>query len=280
MAALGHTASCEGQPAVVIVGASTGIGRALAEEFARHGHRLIIIARSADALRQAAGQLAAKHQVEVHVLSLDITSDDAADRIVALAGRTGLYIDTLVLNAALWAEGPLDRMQRGRLRRVVDTNISAVGELAIALLPAMVARGRGNILVTGSLAGDAPGPFNAVYAASKAFLRSWTLSLRYEVRAYGINVSLLTPGTVDSAFTLQGPERASDRGRRFWSTTPEAVAWLAYRGLSCGQGVIVPGLLWRIIRLGTFVMPDRLLAHIRGRLSEHGAQGCVSGPGR
>lgn len=280
MAELGHTVSCEGQPAVVIVGASTGIGRALAEEFASHGHRLIVIARSADALRQAAGQLAAKHQVEVHVLPLDIASDDAPDQIAALARRAGLYIDTLVLNAALWAEGPLDRMQRGRLRRVVDTNISAVGELAIALLPAMVARGRGNILVTGSLAGDAPGPFNAVYAASKAFLRSWTLSLRYEVRASGINVSLLTPGTVDSAFTREGPERASDRGRRFFAASPEAVAWLAYRGLSCGQGVIVPGLLWRIIRLGTLVMPDRLLAHIRGRLSEHGAQGIVSGTGR
>lgn len=280
MAAPEYAASGKGQPAVVIVGASTGTGRALAEEFARHGHRLILIARSADALRQTASQLAAKHHVEVQDLALDIRSNDAPDRIVARAQRTGLYIDTLVLNAALWAEGPLGRMERGTLRRVVDTNISAVGELAIALLPAMVARGRGNILVTGSLAGDAPSPFNAVYAASKAFLRSWTLSLRYEVRAYGINVSLLTPGTVDSAFTLEGPERANGRGRRFWATTPEAVAWLAYRGLSCGQGVIVPGLLWRIIRLGTLVMPDRLLAHIRGRLSEHGAQGCVSGPGR
>lgn len=247
----------------VIAGASRGIGLALAIEFALHGHDLVMISRNRAGLEAAAARLRAAHGIDVWTLSLDVAAPDAGGLLVEFLDRNGLTVDMLVNNAAAWSDGVVASVAPGEAERLVQANIAAVAELTRAVLPLMLDRGRGRILVVGSLAGEVPAPGNAIYSATKAFLRVWTIALRDELRPRGVSVSLLLPGAVATSFTSATADIETAATRALLAATPDAVAWCGYRGAMTGQSVIVPGLLNRILYAGTWLLPRWLLVRLR-----------------
>lgn len=263
-----------GKPVVVITGASQGIGRGIAAEFATHGHDLLLIARSEQRLLAVCDGLRRQFGVAVHPLALDVTRSDAPQLILDAVSAAGLYVETLVLNAAVWSEGPVVELPPHELRRIVEANVTSVCELATAVLPSMLSRRHGEILFVGSLAGNAPSPNNAVYAASKAFVKSFALSLRDECAAGGVNVSLLAPGVVDTAFTSgpSGSAGAHDTGRRLLAATPRSVGWVAYRGLKARQAMIVPSLFARTLNFGSRLLPPTVSGSLRRAFSRSSGQ--------
>jgi short-subunit dehydrogenase len=249
------------RPVALITGGSAGIGLAIARKFAAHGHDLLLIARDATRLEVAALALARDFPVSIHLLALDVTAADAVTRINRKLLASGLTVGWLVNNAGSWLPGAIGESRSEDLAAVLHTNIWAAHRLTRAVLPSMLQQGRGAILNVGSLAGMAPAPGFALYAASKAFLHQMTIALREELRGTGVTVSLLAPGVVRTAF-IRGE---NDRGNLWLSwlqSSPETVARSAYCGLMSAQAVIVPGLAWRLVWLGVRILPTRITAWV------------------
>ena len=189
-------------PFVVVTGASRGIGLELTREFAEHGHPVLMIARNSSELEAAATSLRSQGGPEILTLPLDLTGPLSAQRIeTALAGR-GAYADILVNNAGLGLGGPFSMQTLDELQSLIDLNISVLTQLSRYFLPGMLARGAGGILNVGSMAGYAPGPQQAAYYASKAYVISLTEALAREVAGQGVRIAMVNPD-----LTALNPER-------------------------------------------------------------------------
>ncbi len=260
-----HNANAEqsSRRVTVITGASAGIGRALALEFAAHGHNLLLIARRSDGLEDIAAEIEASHDVQVYGIALDVSAPESPDQVLACLEANQLEVETLVNNAASWLSGPLGTTQPDEAIQLMVANMAAPYALIRALLPNMRARGSGAILNVGSLAGELPSPGVALYSASKAFLRSMTLALRQEVQGDNITVSLLLPGLVETGFTQAGQTDGTSALRSVFAASPVDVAAMAYRGLMSGKAIIVPGLISRSIYIGLRLIPERLAVRLR-----------------
>lgn len=248
-------------PAVVITGASSGIGREIARLAAADGCALLLIGRSQPALQELAQELGALG-VPVHVLSIDLQDENALAQIQALLSAQRLYCDVLVNSAGFGIFGPVAEADSSLQLQLVDVNIKAVVALTLGFLPGMIARGRGGIINIGSITGYAPGPYMACYCASKAFIRSFSSALSAEVSGTGVTVTCLTAGVVRTAFFERKPMRES----RLTKILPRGnvghaarVAWSAFKS---GRSFVVPRLIDRsIIRL-CWLIPDRILARL------------------
>jgi len=230
-------------PAVAVTGASRGIGRAVARRFARAGRTIVLIARNGDALAEAASDIAHSTGAQTVSVPLDATRPDAGPAIDAALAAHGLYLDILVNNAGVGLSGAFEDQSAEAIDALLALNVAAVTRLMHHALGPMLARGRGGILNLGSLGGLVPGPYQAVYYASKAYVVSLTEAVAYEVRGRGVRVAVIAPGPVDTEFHARmGAERALYRSL-VPPLVPETVAASAYRGFELGQTVIVPGLL-------------------------------------
>ncbi|GDY28687.1 SDR family NAD(P)-dependent oxidoreductase [Gandjariella thermophila] len=174
----------------LVTGASSGIGAATATLLARRGTRVLLTGRDEAALRRVADATGGNH------LAADLGDDDAAARVAGWAGA----VDVLVCNAGVGWAGPLVDMPTADLDRLVTVNVLAPLRLARAVLPGMVARRRGHLVLVSSIAGCMGVGEEAVYAATKAALRTFADSVRYEVAGSGVGVSVVVPGVVDTAF--------------------------------------------------------------------------------
>jgi short-subunit dehydrogenase len=167
---------------VLITGASSGIGRELARQFAGDGADLVLIARSQDRLRDLAGELTAECGVTVEVVPADLTRSGSPDQIVETLAQQQIDVDVLVSNAGFGARGPVAGLGAGRQREMIGVNVAALTRLTALLLPGMLERRRGGILTVASTAAFRPGPDSAVYYAAKAYVLSLTEALAGEVR--------------------------------------------------------------------------------------------------
>lgn len=250
-----------GQTAL-ITGASTGIGAVFAHQLAARGAHLILVARSEDRLRTLAAGLTAAHGVTVDVLPADLTRPGAGDDLAARVAALGRTVDVLVNNAGFATHGDVERADPARLLDQVQLNCAAVVDLTTRFLPGMTARRRGAIVNVASTAAFQPIAHMAVYAASKAFVLSFTEALWSEARPRGVTVLALCPGATETPFfTVVGAEEASFGKRR----TPEQVVATALRGLATGKPSIVDGhanaLLARLQRF----LPHRAVLSIAER---------------
>ena len=230
----------ERRPVTVITGASSGIGAALAHEFAAHGHELVLIARREQALTAVAQAVAAKGGTPPVVLRMDVARVDAARDIAeALAGR-GLEPDNVVNNAGFALLGAADKLDRAAQLAMIDLNVRALTDLSLAFIESL-ARRRGGILNVASTAGFLPGPGMAVYYATKAYVISFSEALHQELKAKGVRVTALCPGPVPTEFQARAgiPSGAYPS---FLTCSPQAVAAQAYRGLKEGRRLVIPGL--------------------------------------
>ncbi len=243
----------------VITGASSGIGRELARVHAEHGGDLILVARREDRLDQLADELRAEHGVTVYALARDLSEPGAAAALVADLDRAGLAPEILVNNAGFGSYGAFARQDLARNARMVRLNVTTLMELTGLLLPRMLDAGRGSILNVGSTAGMVPGPLQAVYFATKAFVNSFSQALAEEVRGTGVTVTVLCPGATASEFAAAADLEGSPG---FTGKLPDSreVAEYGYRSLLAGRDLVVHGWRMKLLMHGALrLLPRRLV---------------------
>ncbi len=267
------------EPAVVITGATQGIGRALAQEFARNGHTLLLVARDEAALGRTAQEIATRHGTRVEAASEDLTTEAGCAGVEQALRHYGLYADVLVNNAGTMEAGFLQDADRARMLALVDLNARAVLDLTLRFLPGMVARGKGGVLNVSSVEGFMPVPYQAAYAATKAFVLSLSRALRYELSGSGVRVSVLAPGATDTMIHARGGAEHARYVTLFPTMPPDEVARTAYQQFARGKAVIVPGWLNRVYAvMQRFVHPAILLPVVGWMFRVRDAQGNVQWP--
>lgn len=223
----------------LVTGASSGIGLYIATEFASHGHPLVLVAPVEAELQIIASDLADTYGVEVTIIAKDLRDPDAAPQIgTELAGRP---IEILVNNAGHGRRGKAWELSLEDDISMVRLNVEGILRLNKVLIPPMVARGRGRILHTASVAGFEPGPNYAVYAATKAFVLSYSEALATELGEVGVSVTALCPGPTDTDFFLKADMLETRAFQQANLMAPQDVAKAAYEALMNGDRVVVPG---------------------------------------
>lgn len=232
----------------LITGASAGIGRELAILHAERGGDLVVVARRQEQLEGLKMELESRHDVEVRVIVSDLTDRSAPSAIYQQLKDDGVEIDFLINNAGFGGVGKFYERDWNDDLSMIHLNILALTELSRLFLPDMVARRSGRILNVSSTASLMPGPLQAVYFATKAFVTSLSNALAYELRGTGVTVSALLPGATGTEFArVSGLERSP-----LFQKTASArrVAEEGYNGMLAGQLNIISGLsLWQRFRL-------------------------------
>jgi short-subunit dehydrogenase len=244
--------------AVVVTGASSGIGAHIAREFARRGHQVILIARRADRLTDLAESL----NGQAHVLPVDLSIPAERATIPDQVAALGLVADVLVNNAGSSNLGPVAKSDAAAEVKVVELDVTAVVDLCSRFVPGMVARGRGAVLNVASVGGFGPVPGQATYGAAKAFVLSYTDAMSEELRGTGVTASTLCPGPVRTGFGEQigiPDEEAEKSLPKFMWKEPDEVARIAVQGLAAGKRVIIPGAPNRVAAFVNRHLPRRLL---------------------
>lgn len=249
---------------VVITGASSGIGAQMAQEFARLGYGLTLVARSADALEAMATELS-EAGVAAEAIPCDLADRDQRDELVAEVERRGRPVAALVNNAGWSTVGPVARSTVDAELGMVEVNVNAVVHLCSAFLPAMVEAQAGGILNVASTAAYQPLPGQAGYAATKAFVLSYSQGLRGEVDQLGVNVTALCPGPVKTGFGERAGFAAEDAEAAlpaFMWEPVEAVAKAGVHGLRANRAVVIPGTPNRVGAALAHLAPKRVMVPI------------------
>lgn len=184
----------------LVTGASAGLGEGFARALAAEGRDLILTARRADRLETLRATLDDRYGVNVHIFPADLADPAAPARLVAEIAAAGLQVDELINNAGYGLRGPVAELDADAQLGIVDVNCRALVALSRAVLPGMIARKSGGILNVASTAAFQPGPWMAVYYASKAFVLSFSEALHEEVKEHGVRVTALCPGPTHTEF--------------------------------------------------------------------------------
>jgi short-subunit dehydrogenase len=244
----------------VVTGASSGIGAAIARELADRGHGVTLVARREDRLRELADELAGR--VRVEVIACDVADSAARAGLFDEVDRRGLTADILVNNAGIGTIGAVTNASVDDEIAQVRVNVEAVIDLTTRAVQQMVPRGRGAILNVGSTAGYHPFPGQAGYAATKAFVITYTEGLRGELAGTGVTVALLNPGPVRTEFLKSAgmDERTfADAFPKFLWTPARDVARTGIDALDGDRGTVIPGLPSQLSTRLLQFMPRRLL---------------------
>jgi short-subunit dehydrogenase len=245
----------------LVTGASTGIGRTFAERLARDQYDLVLVARGAERLDALAKALSEQRGIEARVLAADLTEPADLARVEAeVRERTP---DLLVNNAGFGTVGRFAELDLAGEEREVRLNVLALMRLTHAALGPMLERGHGAVINVSSLAGEGAAPYNATYAATKAFVTSFSEALSEELRGSGVRVQVLLPGFTRTEFQ----ERAGIDARAvpaFAWMEPEAVVEASLAGLERGQVVCIPGLGNRLLAPFQRLLPRSLVRRAIG----------------
>ena len=256
-------------PLAVVTGASSGIGYELAAEFARHGFDLVIVGahpRIGDAARSLRD-----HGRLVDDVQADLATYDGVEALVGRIQATGRPVDALAINAGVGVGGDFTETDLRAELNLINLNVVSAVHLTKRLLPDMVARRNGRILFTSSIAATMPGPFEAVYAASKAFLYSFAEAIRNEQSDTGVTVTALLPGPTETQFF----ERAGMEDTKVATgekDDPAEVAKQGFEALMAGEDHVIAGSAKnKAMAMASKITPERAKAEMHGRMSEPGS---------
>ena len=225
----------------LITGASSGIGADIARELAARGHGVTLVARRAERLQELADELRGRHRIRAEVLACDVTDATARSDLLERVADTGLRTEVLVNNAGFGTAGAFIELDGDREVQLVRTNVEAVVALAHGVAAEMVQRRRGAILNVASSAAFQPIPKQTTYAASKAFVLSFSEALSSELGESGVTVTALCPGPVRSEFVeVAAMEEAAAQAPDFMWISSAACAKAGVEGLEHGNRVVVP----------------------------------------
>ncbi len=244
----------ESKGTALITGASSGIGLHLAKEFARHGHPLILVAPVAEELQTIADGLQRDHGVAVRVMARDLREEKAAQEIFDEVEGGGTRLEILVNNAGHGQRGKFWEIPIETDISMVELNVLAYLRLTKLFLPEFIERGHGRILNTASVAGFMPGPLQAVYHATKAFVLSWSEALSAELEDTGVTVTALCPGATDTDFF----EKADMQDTKAFQTAmaPQEVAKTGYEALMDDKRVVVAGAVNKAMVFSRHILPE------------------------
>ncbi len=251
----------------LITGASSGIGLHLAHEFARSGHPVVIVSPAPSELQAIAQEIQKLHGVEARAIAKDLEQPAAASEIFSELQTDGVEIEILVNNAGhgyhgKWWEIPIEK-DLSMLR----LNVEAVLRLTKLFLPPMIRRGHGRILNTASMIGFEPSPLLSTYAATKAFVLSWSEALAVELNDTPITVTALCPGVTDTDF-FEKADAENIRGRQSCNVkSPQEVAKAAYEALMEGELFVVPGTLNKAMVAARRILPVETQAKLNEKMN-------------
>jgi short-subunit dehydrogenase len=230
----------------LVTGASSGIGEAIARELAPRLLSLVLVARREDRLKALARELQGRYgSLRVEIIAADLSTASGVEQVLSELQNRQLSVDILINNAGLGDIGTLRSAPWTRLEPMLLVNVVALTRLTQALLPAMVERQRGAILNVSSSASFLPIPSFAVYAATKAYVTSFSEAVRAEVSSKGVNVTALCPGPVPTEFNAVASRPGGKRefsSPSWLAVTPQEVALEALRGLQTNKPLVMPGL--------------------------------------
>jgi short-subunit dehydrogenase len=247
----------------VVTGASSGIGRAFAEDLARRGHPLLVVARRADRLASVTNWARDIHGVEARSVIADLATDEGLAATRAAIDAWGRPVEVAVLNAGFGTRGTIATLDRAREADMVRLNCVAVTDLAAHVVPAMVAAGRGAIVVVSSAAAFQPIPHMATYAATKAFELHFTEALAHELRGTGVRAVAVCPGPVRTEFTTGA---GSTVAMPIPAEEPELVVRAAWRALAAGRGGVPAGTVARLAWVARCVVPRLVRVRVVGAI--------------
>jgi short-subunit dehydrogenase len=257
------------KPLAVITGASSGIGLELARQFGKHDHDLLIVAED-DGIHEASRKLQGEG-IKVYSMRSDLATRDGVEQLVAEIKTLARPVAALAINAGVGLGGEFLHTDLDAEVKLIQLNITSAVHLAKRLVPDMVARRAGKLLFTSSIAATMPGPYEAVYAGSKAFLLSFAEALHYELKPHKITVTALMPGPTETNFfhragmddTRVGTSKKDD---------PTEVAKQGFDALMAGKDKVFAGSRKNfIVGLASGVLPDRIKADLQARMAEPGS---------
>ncbi|NRA29714.1 MAG: SDR family oxidoreductase [Parvularculaceae bacterium] len=223
----------------LVTGASSGIGLEFARLHAKRGGDLIAVARRKEQLDALKAEVEAKGKSTVHVIAEDLSDEASAQRIYDSIAAHGFTVDILINNAGFGGQGLFHGRDWAADRQMIQVNVVALTELTRLFLPDMIARGAGKVLNVSSTAGEVPGPLQAVYFATKAFVTSFSYALTEELKGTGVTVTALLPGATESGFASTS---GMDKSSLFQSTaSASSVAKAGYNAMLQGKRRIIAG---------------------------------------
>ena len=218
----------------LITGASNGIGLELARIHAKRGGNLVLVARSQDKLNQLADELRAQyHDIQITVIAQDLAMPHAAQSVFAQTEQLGIQVDILINNAGFGGHGRFFERELAKEQQMIQLNITTLTELTHLYLQGMVARRSGKILNVSSTASFMPGPLQAVYYATKAYVTSFSQAVAEEVREFGISITALCPGAVATDFVAAGDLQGVDAWKN--AKSAQSVAECGYQAMLDGE---------------------------------------------
>ena len=253
------------QETALITGATSGIGYELSKLFAHDGYDLVLVARDRERLEKTAARLRQQKGANVTVLAGDLALPDTPDRLCAELEQKSIAIDVLVNNAGFNVYGPFTETDLQKELQMIQVNMVSLTHLTKLLLPGMVKRGRGRILNVGSTGSFVPGPLNAVYCATKAYVLSFSDAIAEELAGSGVTVTALCPGATRTEFAQRA---GMERTNLFQGPLMEGatVAATGYRALMRGRRSVIAGVMNKLTIFSIKFAPRFLVAKISKKI--------------
>ncbi|HEY2389026.1 MAG TPA: SDR family oxidoreductase [Candidatus Binatia bacterium] len=248
----------------LITGASSGIGAEFARQLGRQGKELVLVARRADRLEALGAEITQSGGARCHVIAKDLAQLEAPEQLFAETSKRGLEVDWLVNNAGFGTAGRFVDLPLAKEREEILLNVHCLVALSRVYAPAMVARRRGMIVNVGSIGSFVPTPYMATYAATKAFVLSFSEALATELASTGVGVLALCPGATKTEF--QDVAGVSEQVPEFTYMSAEAVVGQAIAAANAGKRTLIPGWMNKTLAVTTRMTPRSVLARIAGSM--------------
>lgn len=248
---------------VLITGATSGIGYELAKIFAQNKYNLVLTGRNEEKLNEIKNEFLT-HNISINTFSCNLSKPNSASQLFEFLNKNNLEIDILINNAGFGLLGPFNELDLQSQLEMIQVNITSLVELTHLIIPSMIKRKSGKIMNVASTAAFQPGPYMAIYYATKSFVLSFSEALHYELKEYGINVSALCPGPTKTDFQRRARmENINlERSKLFPYMSAEKVAKIGFEKLMKGKRVIIPGAMNKIGVVLVKFVPKKIVLNL------------------